>query len=99
MAITDKEIVLTAVVTSLAGTDYYTPVTYHWDFGDGHTAVSTEPSITYSYSTPGSWNVTLQAANNVSSAVFSGRVKVNTGWFLIQLANCCCAEFMVINKY
>ena len=83
LAITNQEIILTAVVTSLAGTSYYTPVIYHWNFGDGHTAVSTELSITYSYSTPGSWNVTLQATNNVSSAVFSGRVKVYNGWLLL----------------
>ena len=77
VAIINEELVFTAIVT--AETDYYTPVTYHWDFGNGHTETSTEPSITYSYSTPGSWNVTLTAANNVSSVAFSGRVNVVKG--------------------
>ena len=80
MAIVNEENVFTANVTSLAGTNYYTPVTYHWDFGNGHTEVSSESSITYPYSTPGLWTVTLKATNNVSSAVFSGRVMVSKGW-------------------
>ena len=81
MAIVNEENVFTANVTSLAGTNYYTPVTYHWDFGNGHTEVSSESSITYSYSTPGLWTVTLKATNNVSSAVFSGIVKISKGWW------------------
>ena len=77
VAIVNEELVFTAIVT--AKTDYYTPVTYHWDFGNGHTKTSTEPSITYSYSTCGLWNVTLTATNNVSSVAFSGRVNVVKG--------------------
>ena len=80
MAIVNEEIVFTANVTSLAGTNYYTPVTYHWKFGNGHTEVSSESSITHSYSTPGLWTFTLEATNNVSSAVFSGLVMVSKGW-------------------
>ena len=79
VAIINEELVFTAIVT--AGTNYYTPVTYHWNFGNGHTETSTEPSITYSYSTPGSWNVTLTATNNVSGVTFSGTVQVYKGWF------------------
>ena len=81
VAIVNEENVFTANVTSLAGTNYYAPVTYHWDFGNGHTEVSSESSITYSYSTPGLWTVTLKATNNVSSAVFSGIVKISKGWW------------------
>ena len=80
VVIVNEELVFTTVVASLAGTNYYAPVTYHWDFGNGHTEVSSESSITYSYSTPGLWTVTLKATNNVSSAVFSGIVKISKGW-------------------
>ena len=82
VATVNQELVFTTVVTSLAGTNYYTPVTYHWDFGNDHTEVSSESSITHSYSIPGLWTVTLEATNNVSSAVFSGRVNVVTGKFI-----------------
>ena len=76
------ELVFTANITSVAGTIYYTPVTYQWDYGDGNTAVSTEPSVTFSYSAPGSWNITVVATNNVSSAMFTGRINVFKGWYL-----------------
>ena len=81
VAIVNEEVLFTAVVTSLARTNYYTPVTYQWNFGNGHTEVSTDSvaSLTYSYSTPGLWNITLRATNNVSSALFTGGVNVVTG--------------------
>lgn len=81
VAIVNEELVFTPVVTSLGRTNYYTPVTYQWNFSNGHTEVFTnsEPSLTYSYSTPGLWNVTLRATNNVSSALFTGTVNVVTG--------------------
>ena len=75
------ELVFTAIITSVAGTRYYTPVTYQWDYGDGNTEISTEPSVIYSYSAPGSWNITLVATNNVNSAMFIGRIHVFKGWF------------------
>ena len=79
VAIVKENKVFTAVVTSVAGTDYYTPVTYQWDFGNGDVDTSTESSITYSYSTPGLWNITLTATNNVSSATFTGQVHIFKG--------------------
>ena len=79
VAIVNEDLVLTAIVTSVAGTNYYTPVTYHWNFGNGHTEVLTEPSINYYYSTPGLWTVTLEATNNLSSVMFIGRVNIITG--------------------
>ena len=81
VVIVNQEVVFTAVVTSLAGTTYYTPVTYQWDFGDGNNKVSTEASVIYSYSTPGVWNITLTAANNVSSAIFIGKINILEGLF------------------
>ena len=80
VAIVNREIVFRAIIASVAGTNYYTPVFYHWDFGDGNTDMSADPSITHSYSDPGSWNVTLMAKNNVSSVTFIGRIKVYKGW-------------------
>ena len=79
LVIEKRDLILTAVVTSVAGTNYFTPVTYHWDFGNGDTKASTEPSITYSNYTSGQWNITLKATNNVSRAVFIGRVRVAKG--------------------
>ena len=76
-----EKLIFTAVVTSVAGTNYYIPVTYQWDFGTGDTKMSTESSITYSYSAPGLWNITLIVTNNVSSAMFIGKVDVSKGQF------------------
>ena len=80
VAIVNAEVVFRAIITSAAGTNYYTPVTYLWDFGDSNAEMTTDPSITHSYSAPGSWNVSLTAKNNVSSATFSGQIKVSKGW-------------------
>lgn len=81
VATVKEELVFTAIITSGAGTNYYTPVSYHWNYGDGNTEMSTEPLVTYSYSAPGLWNITVVAANNVSSAMFIGKIDVFKGWF------------------
>lgn len=82
VAFVNGDLVFTAVVTGLTGNEYYMPVTFHWYFGNGDNETSTEPSVTYSYSAPGSWNITLMATNNVSTAVFTGRITVFKGLFL-----------------
>ena len=82
MALRNEKLIFTAVVTSVAGTEYYVPATYQWDFGTGDIRTSAESSITYSYSVSGSWNITLTVTNNVSSTMFVGRVDVSKGQFL-----------------
>jgi len=91
VAIVERDLVFTAVVTSVAGTNYYTPVTYQWDFGNGHIETSTESSITYSYSTPGLWNITLIATNNVSSAMFTGKIHAFKGMYIFL-----CIKYVVV---
>ena len=90
------QLVFTAVITSAAGTDYYTPVTYQWDFGDGNTETSAGPSTTYSYSAPGSWNITLVATNDVSKAMSIGRIDVYKGQFQIFLYMQACSQKLLL---
>ena len=78
--IVDREVVFTADVETDSNSDYYTPVIYQWDFGDGINMVTTVPTVTHTYSTPGSWNVSVSASNNVSSpGPFIGIVNVAKG--------------------
>ena len=101
MAIVKEELVFTAIITSVAGTIYYTPVTYHWDYGDDNTEISTEPSVTYSYPAPGLWNITVVAANNVSSACCIGRINVFKGWspnIYITMCRICATRIFLIIK-
>ena len=79
MALRNKTLIFTAVVTSVAGTEYYVPATYQWDFGTGDIKRSTELSVTYSYSASGLWNITLTVTNNVSSAMCIHQVDVSKG--------------------
>lgn len=46
-----------------------TPLTYSWKFGDGGT--STDPNPTHTYTTAGSYQVTLTATNKYGSSEFS----------------------------
>ena len=41
------------------------PLTWHWDFGDGNT--SDEQHVDYTYTTPGTYNVTLMVTNDAGS--------------------------------
>ena len=86
MALRNEKLIFTAVVTSVGGTNYYVPATYQWDFGTGDIRTSAESSITYSYSASGSWNITLTVTNNVSSAMFVGKVHVSKGQFSLYVA-------------
>jgi len=49
--------------------------TYAWDFGDG-TGTSTDVDPTYTYASPGSFIVTLEAANAHSSDVYTQTITV-----------------------
>ena len=44
-----------------------TPLTYKWDFGDGTTAITNSPTVSHTYSAPGTYPVTVQ----ISSGPFS----------------------------
>jgi len=50
----------TAQVTPPTAT---TPITYTWDFGDGHMAVGTTPVVSHVYTATGTYTVTLWAQN------------------------------------
>lgn len=89
VVIVNADVTFTATLNSTGGTNYYIPVTYHWDFGNGDTRISTEPSVVYSYSVPGSWNITLTATNNVSSAQFVGMIHVSKGLLLHFMYRVC----------
>jgi len=84
--IVDRELVFRADLETKSGSDYYTPVIYHWNFGDDVNMESSEPTVTHTYTTPGSWNVSVSASNNVSNKIipFIGIVNVAKGW--------CCQE-------
>ena len=79
--IVDRELVFRADLETESGSDYYTPVIYHWNFGDGVNMESLEPTVTHTYTTPGSWNVSVSASNNVSNKIipFIGIVNVALG--------------------
>lgn len=49
---------------------------YSWDFGDGNTSTSTDP--THTYSADGSYDVTLTATNNCGSSTYSETITVST---------------------
>lgn len=54
-------------------------VTYTWNFGDGNSAIGSQP--THTYATNGIYNVTLTANNNYTSAcvsVYTANVNANT---------------------
>lgn len=55
---------------------------YIWDFGDGSTAVTTNPIITHTYATPGNFTATLTVVNTAGTSttvVFTGHTVSNNG--------------------
>lgn len=57
-------------------------VLYEWDFGDGQTASSTEPTISHQYAQLGSYTVTLTVTNSTgtsTSQVFTGQTMLRNG--------------------
>ena len=69
-----------ADVTTRFGSDYYNPVMYQWDFGDNASMNSSVPTVTHTYTTPGSWNISVSVSNEVSSPVpFTGTVYIAKG--------------------
>ncbi len=52
-----------------------TPTSWHWDFGDGHTSTSQNPSHTYTAAGP--YAVTLQATNDNGTGTVSKGITVN----------------------
>jgi hypothetical protein len=58
----------------------------NWDFGDGTTASGS--NITHSFTTSGSFNVKITAANDAGQDVYSQSIKINNGK----------AEYNVCNK-
>lgn len=55
---------------------------YSWDFGDGHTASTSNPLITHTYASPGSYLVTLTVTNSAGTSTtqtFTGQTVSNNG--------------------
>jgi len=44
------------------------PLTYYWEFGDGETAVTTQPTITHIYAQEGNYTVTLIVNDSVQNS-------------------------------
>ena len=57
----------------------YGIVTYQWDFGDGNTARSSNPSITHNYRTKGNYTFSVTASNSVSEGLHTGTVAIKLG--------------------
>ncbi|MFK5955979.1 MAG: PKD domain-containing protein [Planctomycetota bacterium] len=55
------------------------PTSWSWDFGDGGTSTAQNPS--YTYNTPGTYDVSLTATNadGTDTVVFTGYITVNNG--------------------
>ncbi len=60
---------ITPVTVRFMDTSTNNPTSWHWDFGDGNT--STEENPTYTYLQPGTFTVTLTAANSGGSSVMA----------------------------
>jgi len=55
-------------VTFYGGDSSGNPTSYIWDFGDGNRVTVTDPIVTHTYSTEGSYNVTLTTSNSFGSS-------------------------------
>lgn len=58
--------------------------TYSWDFGDGHSSITTTPTVSHTYAAPGSYTVSLQEATTAGTTVgtpsrYLGRSALITG--------------------
>ena len=59
-----------------------TIVSYFWDFGDGTTALTSDPIITHIYNQEGTYQVTLTVTNSAGTSttqIFTGRTVSNNG--------------------
>jgi YVTN family beta-propeller protein len=57
-------------------------VSYSWDFGDGHTAITSTPSATHAYSIPGKYTATVtetDTAGTSTAQVFTGSTVSRNG--------------------
>ncbi len=54
---------MTLFTATVAPPTATTPITYTWDFGDGHTAVVTTPTALHTYTATGTYTVTLTVEN------------------------------------
>jgi len=57
----------------------YGRVTYQWDFGDGNTARSSDPSITHNYQAKGNFTFSVTASNSVCEGPHTGTVAIKLG--------------------
>jgi PKD domain len=55
-----------------AAADVWSPVSYHWNFGDGGTASG--PNVSHAYNLPGSYTVTVSAIDAVGNGTATSRV-------------------------
>jgi PKD repeat protein len=55
-------------VFNVAEPESHIPVTYDWDFGDGITLSTTEPTVGHAFQSPGDYNVTLTAITSDATA-------------------------------
>jgi len=54
-------------------------VTYTWNFGNGKTQETTTPEVSYTYDTPGDYNISVEAKDDKGAAAKSSFVNVYAG--------------------
>ena len=54
-------------------------VTYTWNFGNGKTQETTAPEVSYTYDTPGDYNISVEAKDDKGAAAKSSFVNVYAG--------------------
>ena len=54
-------------------------ITYNWNFGNGVTKQTTEPQISYTYTTPGDYNISVTAKDNNGDSTSSDKFSVYAG--------------------
>jgi len=55
------------------------PITYHWNFGDGDTVITTTRTVIHSYTTGGYHTVTLTTTNGGGAALYARNVEIKQG--------------------
>jgi len=88
--IINKPVITTGDTVKFSNTTIGNPVSFLWDFGDGHTSTLENPSHVYQDS--GYFNVTLKAINN------SGDTSVKTYTFYVVLKNLLSFDYKIIPK-